>query len=108
MSEETIKLTPLGDRVLIDFLKLDFKSKGGVVLPDQYREKNAHRGIILEIGDECKKPLKIGQEVVFSMLAGTDLLISGKHYLVMKETEILLIIERVHCQEEVRQEANVA
>ncbi len=96
-----MKIKPLGDRVLIQILEAENKTKGGIVLPDTAKEK-PQEGKVIAVGkgrtleDGTVKPLevKVGDKVLFSKYSGTEVTTKeGEEYLVVKEDDILAIIE---------------
>lgn len=96
-----MKIKPLGDRVLIQILEAENKTKGGIVLPDTAKEK-PQEGKVVAVGkgrtleDGTVKPLevKVGDKVLFSKYSGTEVTTKeGEEYLVIKEDDILAIIE---------------
>ncbi len=94
------KIRPLHDRVIVERLKEEEKSKGGIIIPDSAKEAPAE-GKIISVGpgkkDEQGKlspvDVKKGQKVIFSKYAGTDIKIDGNEYLIMREEDILGIVE---------------
>jgi chaperonin GroES len=94
------KFTPLHDRVLLRRLESDAKTSGGIIIPDTAKEKPA-QGEIVAVGtgvrDESGKlqPLavKAGEIVLFSKWSGTEVTIDGEELLVVKESDIMGIIE---------------
>ncbi len=96
-----MKIKPLGDRVLIQILEAENKTKGGIVLPDTAKEK-PQEGKVVAVGkgrtleDGTVKPLEVkaGDKVLFSKYSGTEVTTKeGEEYLVVKEDDILAIIE---------------
>ncbi|MCK5707367.1 MAG: co-chaperone GroES [Candidatus Aureabacteria bacterium] len=93
-----MKVKPLGDRVLVKRLKAEETTKGGIVLPDTAKEKPKQGEIIavgtgkVEDGKKIEFNVKKGDKVLFSSYAGTDVKVSGEEYLIMKEDDILAII----------------
>jgi chaperonin GroES len=95
-----MKFRPLHDRVLLRRLESDAKTAGGIIIPDTAKEKPA-QGEILAVGtgtrDEAGKlvPLdvKSGDLVLFSKWSGTEVTIDGEELLVVKESDIMGIIE---------------
>lgn len=91
---------PLHDRVLVERLESDEKTKGGIIIPETAKEKPAE-GKIVAVGagarDESGKliPLdvKIGDIVLFGKWSGTEVKIDGKEYLIMKESDIMGILD---------------
>jgi chaperonin GroES len=95
-----MKFRPLHDRVLLRRLESDAKTAGGIIIPDTAKEKPA-QGEVLAVGsgtrDEAGKlvPLdvKSGDLVLFSKWSGTEVTIEGEELLVVKESDIMGIIE---------------
>jgi len=92
---------PLADRVLIERVEEDEeKSAGGIIIPDTAKEK-PQRGKVIAVGpgkmtDEGKRialEVKVGQQVLFGKYSGTDIKIDGKEMMIMREDDILGIIE---------------
>ncbi len=95
-----MKIRPLHDRVIVQRLEEDEKTKGGIIIPDSAKEAPAE-GKIIAVGpgkkDEAGKispvDVKKGQKVIFSKYAGTDIKVEGTEYLIMREEDILGVIE---------------
>lgn len=96
-----MKFKPLGDRVLIEVLEAEEKTKGGIVLPDTAKEKPQQgkviavgKGKLLENGEVKPLEVKEGDIVVFSKYAGTEVRTKeGDEYLILREDDILAIVE---------------
>jgi chaperonin GroES len=94
-----MKVKPIGDRVLVKRLEAEEKTKGGIVLPDTAKEKPKQGEVIavgtgkIEDGKKIEMNVKKGDKVLFSSYAGTDVKIEGEEYLILKEEDILAIIE---------------
>lgn len=95
-----MKLKPLGDKVLIERLEGETKTKGGIVLPDTAKEKPKEGKVIavgegkfLENGTRMKLSVKQGDRVVFASFAGSEVKVDNKEYIIMPEEEILAILE---------------
>jgi chaperonin GroES len=96
-----MKIKPLHDRVLVKRLEEEEKTKGGIIIPDSAKEAPAE-GKVIAVGagkkDENGKlqPLdvKAGDRVLFSKYAGTEVKIEGEEHLIMKEDDILGIVEK--------------
>jgi chaperonin GroES len=94
------KFRPLHDRVLLRRLESDAKTAGGIIIPDTAKEKPA-QGEVIAVGhgtrDETGKlqPLdvKAGDTVLFSKWSGTEVTIDGEELLVVKESDIMGVIE---------------
>ena len=97
---EAMKFRPLHDRVLVRRIEEDAKTSGGIIIPDTAKEKPI-QGEVLAVGpgsrDESGKivPLdvKVGDRVLFGKWSGTDVKIDGEDLLIMKESDILGILE---------------
>lgn len=95
-----MKVTPIGDKVLVKRLESETKTKGGIVLPDTAKEKPKEgkviavgEGRLLEDGTRLKLTVKPGDRVVFSSFAGSEIKINDEEHLVISEEDILAIIE---------------
>ncbi len=95
-----IKLQPLGDRVVVEREESEQKTAGGIVLPDSAQNKPA-RGTIVSVGDgkllddgtRGKLQVKVGDRVLFSSYAGDEFKIGDQELLLMREDDILAVIE---------------
>jgi chaperonin GroES len=95
-----MKLKPLNDRVLVKRLEGEEVTKGGIIIPDSAKEKPMKGEVIAagpgKVGDDGKKvkmAVAKGDKVLFNKYAGTELKIDGEEFLVMREDDILAIIE---------------
>jgi len=95
-----MKVRPLGDRVLVEILEAEEVTKGGIILPDTAQEKPQQAkivavgtGRITDEGKEVALKVKDGDVVLFSKYSGTELKIDDKDLLMLKEDDILGIIE---------------
>ena len=89
-----MKLKPLADRVLVEPSAAETKTTSGILIPDTAQEK-PQKGMIVAVGKGTKEnPLsvKVGDSVLYGKYSGTDLKYDGKDYLIMKESDILAII----------------
>ncbi len=92
-------LRPLGDRVIVEPAAKEEKTASGIVLPDTAKEK-PQEGVIIAVGtgrleDGKRVPLDVreGEKVIYSKYAGTEVKYGEKEYLILKESDILAIIE---------------
>ena len=88
------KITPLHDRVVIEPIESDSVTKGGIIIPDNAKEKPV-KGSVIACGDGKKDEpvtVKIGDVVLYGKHAGMNIEIDGKKYLIMREADILAII----------------
>ena len=94
-----IAIRPLGDRVLVQRVEAEEKSAGGILLPESAKEKpkegiviSVGEGRTLDSGDKSTFSVKIGDRVLFTSYAGTDVKFEGDEYMIMREDDILAII----------------
>ncbi|MCX8028963.1 MAG: co-chaperone GroES [Brevinematales bacterium] len=87
-----MKVKPLGDRLLVKVLQVEEKTKGGIYIPQTAQEKTQH-GIVEEIGDPELVKVKVGQKVIYDKYAGTQIKIDDVEYLILKNDDVLAIIE---------------
>ena len=93
------KIRPLGEKVLIKRLEAETKTRGGIVLPDAAKEK-PQQGKILALGDgkllddgtRADFQVKVGQTVLFTSYAGTEIKVDGEEVMLMDESDILAIL----------------
>lgn len=93
------KIRPLQDRVLIKRINEEEKTKGGIIIPDTAKEKPQEgkvvaigKGKVLE-GKLQPVEVKVGDKILFSKYSGTEVKIEGEEHLIIKEEDILGIIE---------------
>ncbi len=95
-----IRLQPLGERIVVRREESEQMTAGGIVLPDSAQEKPA-RGTIIAIGNgkllddgtRAKSQLKEGENVLFSSYAGETIEVDGVEFLLMREDDVLAVIE---------------
>lgn len=95
-----MKFRPLHDRVVIRRLEGEEKTKGGIIIPDAAKEK-PQEGEVIAVGpgarDESGKlvplDIKVGDHVLFGKWSGTEVKIDGQDLLIMKETDVMGVIE---------------
>ena len=95
-----MKFRPLHDRVVVKRIDAEAKSAGGIIIPDTVQEKPS-QGEIIAVGpggrDENGKiipiDLSVGERVLFGKWSGTEVVIDGKELLIMKESDIMGVIE---------------
>ena len=94
------KIKPLGDRVLIKALEREEKTKSGIVLPDTAKEKPQEgkvlavgSGKLLDNGTKVPLEVKVGQKVIFSKYAGTEVKVDGEEMMILNERDVLAIVE---------------
>jgi len=95
-----MKVRPLQDRVLVKRIEAQEKAKGGIIIPDTAKEKPME-GKVVSVGagktdDKGKKvalEVKAGNKVLFGKYAGTEIKIDGEEHIILREDEILGIIE---------------
>jgi chaperonin GroES len=96
-----MKIRPLQDRVIVKRLEEEQKTKGGIIIPDTAKEKPIEgeiiavgKGRLTDDGKVVKLDVKVGDRVLFSKYGGTEVKIDGVDYLIMREDDILGIIEK--------------
>jgi chaperonin GroES len=95
-----MKFRPLHDRVVVRRIEADAKTKGGIIIPDTVKEK-PQEGEVVAVGpgarDENGKlvptELKPGERILFGKWSGTEVKIDGEELLIMKETDVMGVIE---------------
>ncbi|MBO5279550.1 MAG: co-chaperone GroES [Lachnospiraceae bacterium] len=94
-----MKLVPLGDRVVLKQLVAEETTKSGIVLPGQAKEKPQQAEVIavgpggVVDGKEVTMQVKVGDKVIYSKYAGTEVKIEEEEYIVVKQNDILAIVE---------------
>ena len=95
-----MKIRPLNDRILVKRLEEEGKTAGGIIIPDSAKEKPAEGEIVAvgpgkmnEKGERTAMDVKPGDRVLFSKYGGTDVKIEGEDYLIMREDDILGVVE---------------
>jgi chaperonin GroES len=95
-----MELRPLNDRVLVRRLEEEKKTAGGIIIPDNQKEKPAQGEVIAagtghrnNNGEVTALAVKAGDKIIFSKYAGTEVKLDGSDYLVMKEDDILGILQ---------------
>lgn len=95
-----MNLRPLHDRVIVKRVEEERTSPGGIVIPDSATEKPIRgevlavgNGKILENGEQRAPDVKVGDEVLFGKYSGTEVKVGGEELLVMREDDIMAVIE---------------
>jgi len=98
---EKLKIRPLHDRVIIKRLEEERTSPGGIVIPDSATEKPIRgkviavgKGKILENGNVRALDIKVGDNILFGKYSGTEVKVEGQEYLVMREEDVMAVIEK--------------
>jgi chaperonin GroES len=96
-----MKIRPLQDRVIVKRIEEDEQTSGGIIIPDTAKEKPMEgevvavgNGKILDNGTKVPLEVKAGDRILFGKYAGTDIKIDGVEHLIMREDDILGIIEK--------------
>jgi chaperonin GroES len=97
---EKMKIRPLHDRVIVKRIEEEEKTKGGIIIPDTAKEKPSEgkvvavgNGKLLESGKLQPLDVKKGNKVLFGKYAGTEINIDGEEHLIMREDDIIAIVE---------------
>ncbi len=95
-----MKIRPLHDRVIVQRIEEEEKTKGGIIIPDTAKEKPQEGkviavgpGKILENGTKITLDVKVGDKILFGKYSGTEIKIEGDEFLMMREDDILGVIE---------------
>ena len=94
-----MKLVPLGDRVVLKQFEAEETTKSGIVLPGQAQEKPQQAEVIavgpggVVEGKEVKMEVAVGNKVIYSKYAGTEVKLDGEEYIIVKQSDILAIVE---------------
>ena len=95
-----MKIKPLHDRVIVSRIEEQETTKGGIIIPDTAKEKPAEGkitavgdGKTLENGQKQALIVKVGDRVLFGKYAGTEITIDGEEQLIMREDDIIAIVE---------------
>jgi chaperonin GroES len=95
-----MKIRPLNDRVIVQRIAEEEVTKGGIIIPDSAKEKPQEgkvvavgTGKVLENGTKLPMDVKVGDKILFGKYAGTEIKIEGEELLMMREDDILGVIE---------------
>ncbi|KYC83092.1 co-chaperone GroES [Heyndrickxia sporothermodurans] len=93
-------LKPLGDRVVIELVEAEEKTASGIVLPDSAKEKPQEgkvvavgTGRVLDSGERVALEVSEGDRIIFSKYAGTEVKYQGNEYLILRDSDILAIVQ---------------
>jgi len=96
-----MKIRPLQDRVIVKRVKEEEKTKGGIIIPDTAKEKPIEgeviavgTGKVLDDGSTRKPEVKAGDRILFGKYSGTEVKIEGEEHLILREDDILGVIEK--------------
>jgi chaperonin GroES len=96
-----MRVRPLRDRIIVKQLGEEEKSKGGIIIPDSAKEKPMEgkvvavgKGKVKKDGTKAPMELKVGDRVLFARYGGTEVKIDGEEHLMMKEDDVLAVIEK--------------
>ena len=94
-----MKLSPLGDRVVLKQLEAEETTKSGIVLPGQSKEKPQQAEVVavgpggVIDGKEVTMQVKVGQKVIYSKYAGTEVKLDEEEFIIVKQIDVLAVIE---------------
>ena len=95
-----MKFRPLGDRVVVKRVQEETKSAGGIIIPDTAQEKPQEGEVIAvgpggrdEKGDRITPEVKVGNRILFGKWSGTEVKVDGAELLIMKESDIMGVLE---------------
>ena len=90
-----MKLVPLGDRVVLKQVEAEETTKSGIVLPGAAKEK-PQQAEVIAVGpgtDEVKMEVAVGDQVIYSKYAGTEVKLDGEEYIIVRQSDILAVVE---------------
>ena len=95
-----MKVKPLADRLVVKRIEEEEKTKGGIIIPDAAKEKPQEGrvvavgdGKVLENGQKSPLTVKVGDKILFGKYSGTEIKIDGDEHLILREDDVLAIIE---------------
>ena len=94
-----MKIKPLGDRVVIKNLEAEETTKGGIILTNSAKEKPVMAEVLAVgpggnvDGKEIKMNVVVGQKVIYSKYAGTEVKLDGEEYIIVRQSDILAVVE---------------
>lgn len=95
-----LNITPLDDRIVVEQDEAEEMTAGGIVLPDQAKEKPTRgkclavgAGKLLESGARGPLSVSVGDQILYGKYAGTEIDVNGKKYTVLRESDVLAVIE---------------
>lgn len=96
-----MNIRPLNDRLIVKRLEEEEKTKGGIIIPDNAKEKPSQgeviavgSGKVLEDGKKLPLEVKKGDRVLFGKYSGTEIKVDGNEYLMMREEDVLGVVEK--------------
>ena len=90
-----MKVKPLADRVVIEALEAEAKTAGGIIIPDNAKEKPQQGKVVavgpgkVEDGKKIEMEVKVGDLILYGKYSGSEITVEGKEYLIMRESDIL-------------------
>lgn len=94
-----MKLTPLGDKVVLKAIKEEEKTKSGIILTGEAKEKPQQAEVIavgpggIVDGEEVKMQVKVGDTVIYSKYSGTEITLEDEDFIIVSQSDILAIVE---------------
>lgn len=95
-----MKLKPIGDKIIVERIEPENKTRGGIVLPDNAKEKPKEgkiiaigEGKLMDNGSRVTPSVKVGERVIFTSFAGSEVKVDNKEYLIMNEEDILAVVD---------------
>jgi chaperonin GroES len=95
-----MKVVPLNDKIVVERLEADEKTAGGIILPDTAKEKPKQGKVLalgegkpLENGKRAAFQVKVGDRVLFTSYAGSEVTVDGDEYLIMTEDDVLAVVD---------------
>ena len=96
-----MKNRPMYDRIVVSRIAEELKTKGGIIIPDTAKEKPVEgkvlavgSGRVLEDGSVRKLDIKVGDHVLFGKYGGTEIVVGGEEHLILREDDVLGVVEK--------------
>jgi chaperonin GroES len=96
-----MKVRPLQDRILIKRVEEEAKTKGGIIIPDSAKEKPQEgqvvavgAGKVTDSGTRVAPEVKVGDRILFGKYSGTEIKIEGEEHLILREEDVLAVIQK--------------
>ncbi len=94
MPMKKVNVSPLGENVLVSFEKPEKKTESGIYLPENASEdRSSKQGKVVAVGESDKIKVKPGQRIIYTRYGGTDVKISGVEYAIVKNDDILAVVQ---------------
>jgi chaperonin GroES len=87
-----MKVTPLGDRILVKMVEMETKTAGGILIPQTAQEKT-QEGVVIAVGEDEAIKVKPKDKILYDKYAGTTIKVNGVDHLIVKNADVLAKVE---------------